>query len=254
MAASPNMTSRCDAKIFTQSEATAAQRTFSFYLSNSADGTAATGKTISGADFKISKAGGAFGNAVGTVSELSIGFYKMVFDATDLDTIGDLAFIITESGVDTLVGNHQVTLFDLNSATVALATGGIAAATFAAGAIDAAAIAADAIGSSELAATAIAEIADGIWDEVLSGHVTTGTAGLLAQLTAANAGGNVVIDNTTYDAAGMLTASRLRIFDTAAHASAATLGGSAETGTLATFTMGASGANGRFTLYRVVEG
>jgi hypothetical protein len=38
-------------------------------------------------------------------------------------------------------------------------------------------IAADAIGSSELAATAVSEIADQVWDEVLSGHLTAGTTG-----------------------------------------------------------------------------
>lgn len=58
-----------------------------------------------------------------------------------------------------------------------IADGAIDAATFAAGAIDAAAIAADAIGSSELATTAVDEIVDAVWDEVLSGHVTAGTAG-----------------------------------------------------------------------------
>jgi len=105
-----------------------------------------------------------------------------------------------------------------------IADGAINAATFAAGAIDAAAIAADAIGaseigtdaigaaelaadaigSSELAATAVTEIqsglaltadlasedeiADAIWDEALSGHVTSGTAG--ATLSAASSAGD----------------------------------------------------------------
>lgn len=45
------------------------------------------------------------------------------------------------------------------------------------GAIGAATIAADAIGASELAADAVAEIADAVWDEVASGHVTVGTFG-----------------------------------------------------------------------------
>lgn len=58
-----------------------------------------------------------------------------------------------------------------------IATGGIAAASFAAGAIDNAAIATDAIGSAEMAATAVAEIAGAVWDELRSGHTTTGTFG-----------------------------------------------------------------------------
>lgn len=58
-----------------------------------------------------------------------------------------------------------------------VASGGIASSSFAAGAINAAAIAADAIGASELAADAVAEIADAIWDEARSGHVSAGTFG-----------------------------------------------------------------------------
>lgn len=58
-----------------------------------------------------------------------------------------------------------------------VATGGITSGSFAAGAINAAAIAADAIGASELAADAVAEIADAVWDEARSGHVTAGSFG-----------------------------------------------------------------------------
>lgn len=63
-------------------------------------------------------------------------------------------------------------------------TGAIVAGSFAAGAIDAAAIAANALGASELATDAVAEIADGVWDEVItSGHSTDNTSGLtLARL------------------------------------------------------------------------
>jgi hypothetical protein len=135
MAASPNIVSRGDAMIFTQSEATAAQRTWPFYLSNSADGTPATGKTIAGADFRISKAGGAFANAAGVVTELSLGWYNMVFAAADLDTVGALACELSgEAGVDTLHVVHQVTVLDLNTATVNPGADGITSATLAASA------------------------------------------------------------------------------------------------------------------------
>jgi hypothetical protein len=149
--------------IFTQSEATAAQRTWPFYLSNTADGSPATGKTIAGSDFRISKAGGAFGNAVGAVTELSLGWYKMVFDVGDLDTVGALACELSvEAGVDPLRVTHQVTVLDLNVATVNPGAAGITSSSFAAGAITAAAIAADAIGASELAADAVAEVQAGL--------------------------------------------------------------------------------------------
>lgn len=69
-----------------------------------------------------------------------------------------------------------------------IADGAIDAATFAAGAIDAAAIAANAIGASELAADAVAEIADAVWDEVISGHLTATTTG--AALNAAGSAGD----------------------------------------------------------------
>lgn len=68
-----------------------------------------------------------------------------------------------------------------------LASGAIVAATFAAGAINAAAIAdgaidagtfaAGAIDAAALAASAGAEIADAVWDETLSAHLTAGSTG-----------------------------------------------------------------------------
>jgi len=47
----------------------------------------------------------------------------------------------------------------------------------ASGVVTATAIAADAIGASELAADAVAEIADAVWDEALSGHLSAGSTG-----------------------------------------------------------------------------
>jgi len=58
-----------------------------------------------------------------------------------------------------------------------LSSSAITSSTFASGAITAAGIAADAIGASELAADALAEIADAVLDEALSGHSTAGTLG-----------------------------------------------------------------------------
>jgi len=163
MTASLIPVSHGDPMIFTKDEATAAQRTWPFYLSNTADGSPATGKTIAGSDFRISKAGGAFGNAVGAVTEMSLGWYKMVFDAGDVDTIGALACELSvEAGVDPLRVTHQVAVLDLNVATVNPGAGGITSASFAAGAINAAAIATDAIGAAELAADAVAEIQSGL--------------------------------------------------------------------------------------------
>lgn len=68
------------------------------------------------------------------------------------------------------------------SGSVGSVTGAVGSVTGAvgsvsAGGITASSIAADAIGASELAADAIAEIADAVWDEVLSGHLTAGSTG-----------------------------------------------------------------------------
>jgi len=90
--------------------------------------------------------------------------------------------------------------FDTGAITsTVLATGAITNATFAAGAIDNSAIAADAIGSSELAATAVAEIADQVWDELLSGHVVSGSAG--EALAAANAPSAAAVADAVWDEA-----------------------------------------------------
>lgn len=79
----------------------------------------------------------------------------------------------------------------------AIATGAITAAKFAAGAIDAAAIATGAIDADALAADAVAEIADGVWDEIRSGHVTAGSYGQASLASApitgtSDAGGSTV--------------------------------------------------------------
>lgn len=81
----------------------------------------------------------------------------------------------------------QIGVNVVNAGGTAWGSGAITAASIAANAITsaklatdcigAAQIAADAIGSSELAATAVAEIADGVWDEAISGHLTAGTTG-----------------------------------------------------------------------------
>src|SRR3990167_9783919 len=63
--------------------------------------------------------------------------------------------------------------YNASTSTIGTAT------AIAAGGITASSIAADAIGASELAADAVAEIADAVWDEAMSGHLTLGTYGQL---------------------------------------------------------------------------
>lgn len=198
MAASPNVVSQGNPCEFQKDEGTAARRTWLFYLSNSADGTPATGKTIATSDFQISKAGAAFANAAGAVTEISNGWYKMVFAAADLDTLGPLACRLAgEAGVDVIHVVHQVVYHD-PYADLAIVKG-------------------------------------------FQGNVVID-------------GGDGVASGPTYDAAGMLTAGRIRVFATAAAAEAATAGQAAGAGgEIAAFTIGASGSNGRVALHRVSE-
>jgi len=65
---------------------------------------------------------------------------------------------------------------------------------------------------------------------------------------------NAVIDNTTYDDCCQMTASRLRIFDSAANASAATDGGSETVGLIATYLVTAEYEGpSKMKLYRMVK-
>src|SRR5437016_6298113 len=48
----------------------------------------------------ISKAGGAFGAAGGTVTEVANGWYKIALTTTDTNTAGDLAYHVTATGAD----------------------------------------------------------------------------------------------------------------------------------------------------------
>lgn len=69
-----------------------------FLLIQSADHiTALTGAT---ATVSLSKAGGTFATAGGTVTEVANGWYKIVLTTTDTGTIGDLVFHITATSAD----------------------------------------------------------------------------------------------------------------------------------------------------------
>lgn len=151
--------------------------------------TAEVGLTIANTDIRLSKNGAnivAKNSGGGTHDEL--GYYTATFDATDTDTVGRLQVMVHVSGALPVYHEFEVVeeaiyvaLFAA-SATGALpvSSGGIASTAFASGAITATGIAANAIGASELAADAVAEIADAVWDELQSAHVTAGSFGEIA--------------------------------------------------------------------------
>jgi hypothetical protein len=59
-----------------------------------------TGKTGLTVTVTVSKDGGAFGAAGGTVTEISSGWYKIALTTTDTNTVGDIALHCTSTGAD----------------------------------------------------------------------------------------------------------------------------------------------------------
>lgn len=131
-------------------------------------------------------------------------------------------------------------------------TWSISAAVSSGAAVDVSVVARPIVTTDEIPPTAAA-IADQVWDEVLSGHLAANSTGLALFLSKGLAQCNYVLDQTSFDSAGMLTAARIRIFANAAAASSATQGGSGE-GEVAAFLITASGATpGQLQLYKVVQ-
>lgn len=121
---------------------------------------------------------------------------------TSARNIDDLAFPTTtgrsidveatgEVGLnyDNVVGTIDAADIGADAITEAkIADNSIAAEHIAANAIGASELAADAIGASQLATDAVDEIADGVWDELLSGHVTLGSFGQVLNALGARTG------------------------------------------------------------------
>src|SRR3972149_5391036 len=92
---------------------------------------------------------------------------------------GDIRVNVTQISGDTTAADNAEAFFDGtgyagtgNTIPTVTTVNGLAA-----NVITAAAIATDAIGAAELAADAVAEIADQVWDELMSGHLTVGSYG-----------------------------------------------------------------------------
>lgn len=69
-----------------------------FFMTDSAD--SKTGKTGLSPTVTISKNGGSFGSPSGSVTEIANGWYKVAGNATDTDTLGQIALHATGSGAD----------------------------------------------------------------------------------------------------------------------------------------------------------
>jgi hypothetical protein len=95
--------------------------------------------------------------------------------AADAITDAKVASDVTIASVTGSVGSVTGAVGSVTGNVGGNVTGSVG--SVASGGITATSIAADAIGASELAADAVAEIADAVWDEVASGHLTVGTFG-----------------------------------------------------------------------------
>jgi len=82
-----------------------------FFMVQSADHiTAITGAAPS---ITLSKNGGAFGAAGGSVAEISGGWYKVSLTTTDTNTLGDLSYVISGTAADPVAFCDQVIAIDL---------------------------------------------------------------------------------------------------------------------------------------------
>jgi hypothetical protein len=94
-----------------QSETTAARRTVYFTAVNTADDTAYT-STLSGADIRISKAGGAEADSAGAATHIATGLFKYEFTAGEVDTLGEVSLRLAKTGVYNDVRVVNVVAYD----------------------------------------------------------------------------------------------------------------------------------------------
>lgn len=136
----------------------------------SADGyTPQTGLSIVQGLVRLSKNGGDADqkDSSATCTHDEMGYYACALSATDTNTLGRLELMV--SPADTLPVFHSFMVLPAN----------VWDSLFGADALQvhAVEIAANLITAAALAADAGAEIADAVWDEALSGHMTAGTTG-----------------------------------------------------------------------------
>lgn len=99
-----------------QSEAAAARRTIYFTAVQSTDDAAYTG-TLAGADIRVSKAGGAEANSLGTATHIATGLFKYELTAGECDTVGEVSIRIAKADIYNDVRTVNVVAFDPYSAT-----------------------------------------------------------------------------------------------------------------------------------------
>lgn len=171
-----------------------------------------TGLTITPSDVLLKKNGADWApkNEATNLVHESNGFYRCLLDATDTNTLGLLKLQIAESGAlpvwdgyivvpanvyDSLVSGSDY----LNSETAAMAAGVVTASAIGTDAIDADAIKADAVTKIQtgLSTLTSANVANAVWDEVLTFHNVANSAASYLKLTF-NVAGSVTTNLIKY--------------------------------------------------------
>ena len=89
-----------------------------FFMADSTDHN--TGKTLLSPTVQLSKNGAGFGAALGTVSEIGLGFYSIAGNATDRNTLGPLIMVATATGADTAQAVMNIVSYDPYDANLGL--------------------------------------------------------------------------------------------------------------------------------------
>lgn len=261
-----------------QNEGVAARRRVQFSCNSDVDGSTQAGLTFSGSELQVAKNSPTYANAanIGTVSGGGAGaqgVYEYEFGPAEVDTFGYLNLKLNKVGTIPRVFSFQVVAFNLYDpvrggltalpAANAEAAGGLFTRGTGPGQINqdtngrldtrTVSMVASTVTAAAIATDAVNEIADQVWDEALSGHLSAGSTGLALFLSKGLSQCNYVLDQTSFGGDGMMIEGRIRIFADAAGASAATQGGSGQ-GEIASFSVSASGSTpGQLQLYKVVQ-
>lgn len=181
-------------------------RNLMVFLTASSDHvTGLTGATLT---ITASKNGAAFGSITPTVTERGDGWYNLDLTTSHTDTLGDLVVHVTAASADPIdlreqvfaglpgesvtvssIGTDVITSTALaSSAVTEIATGVRTELTTELGRIDVATSTRLATSGYTVPPT-VADIADGVWDEAISGHLTAGTTGKALDDASAGGGG-----------------------------------------------------------------
>lgn len=188
------------------------------FLDDSDGNTPETGLTISQGDVMLTKNGGTMAqkNESSSCTHDADGWYDCDLDATDTGTLGRLQLMVHESGA--LAVWHEFVVLTSNSFN-ALCQSGVyldvsvidlsteALANFFdkdSGETYSSAISGSVVKETVAGTPTVAGIADGVWDESMTGHDTAGTAGanLIAAGAAAGPSGAVKYTHTVTNAVG----------------------------------------------------